>query len=284
MRSYKASRFQRKAAIKKKAIKRRRFLRSKFFCDFVLGLVFFIVLFYWMFFSSALKIKNIQVVSPPEIASQNIEQAIKQELNKKWLFVKKDSFFLVDTKAVKNKILLDFPLIGAIKIKKGLPATIFVEAKLRIAEFLWCFAPLEASKASSLMGFASSSCFLADQQGIIFALQSAVLAQKDLIEVFSQKPTKKIFDAACSKNIANRIIEIQKLLSQDFGIGNIVFEEKTNSFLIVKTRGWEIYFDSANDLSLDLTKLRLLLDKEITPEKRKNLQYIDLRFSKAYYK
>jgi len=50
------------------------------------------------------------------------------------------------------------------------------------------------------------------------------------------------------------------------------------------TEGWEIYFDLAGDINLSLTKLSLLFDEEISQEARESLQYIDLRFSKVYYK
>jgi hypothetical protein len=58
--------------------------------------------------------------------------------------------------------------------------------------------------------------------------------------------------------------------------------------LDIKTNeNWQIYFDlnSMSDTDLKIAKLNLLLNGEITPEIRKNLQYIDLRFKdRAYYK
>jgi len=49
--------------------------------------------------------------------------------------------------------------------------------------------------------------------------------------------------------------------------------------------GWEAYFQrDTQDIPLELLKLNLILKKELPPEKRKNLQYIELRFSKSYYK
>ena len=61
----------------------------------------------------------------------------------------------------------------------------------------------------------------------------------------------------------------------------IVSEERLN----VKTsEGWEIYFNTADDLDWQVQELALVLEKQITPEKRRNLEYIDLRFSRVYYK
>ncbi len=296
MKSYKANRFQRKNAAKKKIIKRRRFLRSKLFWDFILALVFISVLGYWLFFSPFLKIKNIQVISTPEIPAEGIKQIVEQELNRKWLVIEKNSFFSADIKTIKNRIMLDFPLTGEVKIKRGLPGSIFIETKPRITQSAWCFIPLEASEASSSTRFASSTpieaplpmgqaCFLVDQQRIIFAPATQEDLQSGLTIIFSEQPQKAIFSEICSKALVDRIEETKKMLSEKFGINNLSFTEKTNGFLNVKTvEAWEIYFDPKSDLSVDLTKLRLLLDKEITQEQRKTLQYIDLRFSKAYYK
>ncbi|MDD4990526.1 MAG: hypothetical protein PHW31_04480 [Candidatus Pacebacteria bacterium] len=284
MKSYKASRFQRKNAAKKKIIKRRRLLRSKAFWDFILAIVFIVVLGYWLFFSPILKIKDIQVISVPEIPAESIKQIVNQELNKKWLIIEKNSFFLADIKTIKNRIMLDFPLTGEVKIKRGLPGSIFIEIKPRITQSAWCFA------------LSTSTCFLADQQRIIFTKATQEDLQSGLTIIFSEQPQKEVFSEVCSKSLMDRIDEIKKMLSEKFGIDNLSFTEKANGFLNVMVfdpvrsfasngaGGWEIYFDPKNDLSVDLTKLRLLLDKEITPEQRKNLQYIDLRFSKAYYK
>jgi len=55
--------------------------------------------------------------------------------------------------------------------------------------------------------------------------------------------------------------------------------------LDVKTaEGWEIYFNLEENLSWQLTQLYLLLERKISPEERRTLQYIDLRFNKIYYK
>ncbi len=56
--------------------------------------------------------------------------------------------------------------------------------------------------------------------------------------------------------------------------------------LDVKTiEGWWVYFSTAFDIDLQITKLNLLLEKEISQEDRGVLKYIDLRFKdRAYYK
>ena len=48
---------------------------------------------------------------------------------------------------------------------------------------------------------------------------------------------------------------------------------------------WYIYFDAAQPLESQLRNLELILANSIHPDRRKNLEYIDLRFGeKVYYK
>jgi len=56
---------------------------------------------------------------------------------------------------------------------------------------------------------------------------------------------------------------------------SIISEERLNA---KTSEGWEIYFNLEGDINWQLTKLGAVLEKEIPPEKRENLEYIDLRF------
>ncbi len=56
---------------------------------------------------------------------------------------------------------------------------------------------------------------------------------------------------------------------------SVISEERIN----VKTsQGWEIYFNPKKDLEWQLRKLGADLDEFIPLEKRKDLEYIELRF------
>ena len=48
--------------------------------------------------------------------------------------------------------------------------------------------------------------------------------------------------------------------------------------------GWEVYFTPKEDLNWQITELKAVLENEISPERRGNLEYIDLRFEKIYIK
>jgi len=279
MKSYKPGHLQKKIAVKKKAIKRRRFIKSRVFFDIVLAFALVSLLIYLLFFSKVFKIQNIQIVSFAEAPKENILRLVEKELQAKVLFfIQKNSFFLISSKNLEGKIAKEFPLVSEVSVKKGLNRSLFIEAKPRIAQSIWCFNNVE-------------SCFLADQQRILFEkFPTDQAPETNLVFVNSELAIKPIFSEACSENLLERIIETNKVLN-DFGLFNSAFTEKANGFLYVKTidpsngtGGWEAYFNPKQDTALDMLKLRLLFDKEISPEKRKTLEYIDLRFSKAYYK
>lgn len=266
MKSYKPSHLQKKIKVRKKAIKRKRFLKSRLFFDILLGFIFFSSLAYFLFLSPVFKINNIQIISPSEIPRERVGQIVSSWMGK--------SYFLVDAKKMSQKISNEFPQALKVEVKRGLPGSIFIEIKPRIAQSVWCF----GSQATS------SDCFLVDQQRIIFASFSLDSPKNNLVMVNSELPIKAIFSEVCTSSLMERIVETNKVLN-DFGLSSSVFIEKANGFLNVKTiEGWEAFFNPKQVLTSDMLKLRLLLEKEISPEKRKTLEYIDLRFSKAYYK
>ena len=53
---------------------------------------------------------------------------------------------------------------------------------------------------------------------------------------------------------------------------------------IETSENWEIYFNLDSETDLQIAKMNLLLKDEIPVSVRKTLQYINLRFNRAYYK
>jgi len=80
-------------------------------------------------------------------------------------------------------------------------------------------------------------------------------------------------------------LDIQDKLKNIAGVTTtraiIVSEERLN---IAVSEGWEIYFNTEGDLDWQIKELWIVLEKQISPEKRKNLEYVDLRFSRVFYK
>ena len=125
-----------------------------------------------------------------------------------------------------------------------------------------------------------------DEKGIAFA-EAGREPEEDLI-IISKQPKEEI-------SLKSIVID-EKTLSQILMIKETIMEKakieakeftlsESEARLDVKTtEGWEAYFYLEGDLNWQLIELELVLEKQLPQEKRQGLEYIDLRFSKVYYK
>jgi len=249
---------------KKYTAKRKTFLKKKGFWFFVLGLAGFCGVVYVLFFSGLLKIKTFEIRSTVPVNEQGIGAILEAKLSKGFLG---NSFLFFDSDKTEKEILRVFPEIKKAQVKKRLQK-IIVWIEKRNPALVICFQTKE-------------NCFLVDTEAIIFEKAGA----SNLPLILSSSLKKNFLEQAFPKNIWVQIEEISSFFQGQFNLAVAEFELENERFLKAKTQqGWYAYFDLQSDLKLDLVKLRLLLENEITPEQQKTLEYIDLRFSKAYYK
>lgn len=223
---------------------------------------------YLFFFFSFFQIKNIQISGNNDVVSKELRNIINNDINKKILFFPTKSIFLVGLTDIKKEILSDFPAIESVRAKKKFPNGLNFEITERIGMAVWC---------------KEEKCFLIDKNGIIFKKDSNnnALAKIKL----SIAPEAKFGQEVLKKEELDKILKINsKLKELKISIQEIFLfsEERIN----VKTpENWEIYFNSQEDTDWQLTKLKMVLEKEIPLEKRGNLEYIELRFGNlASYK
>lgn len=245
-------------------------MRKKGFWFFVLGIAFFCGLGYVLFFSSLLRLVNVEILPVGAVDEQEIKAVAQAELSRGFLG---DSFFFFNSNQAGQKLLKTFPEIKKAQVKKRLQK-IIVLVERRSPAFIACFQTKE-------------NCFLVDTDLIIF--EKYLLAQQAepllMPVVLVLDESKSFSEQAFLKDIWVKIEEIISFFEGELNIKIAEFELENERFLKVKTeQGWYGYFDLQNDLKITLVKLRLVLEKEISSEKQKTLEYIDLRFSKTYYK
>jgi len=120
--------------------------------------------------------------------------------------------------------------------------------------------------------------FFLDKEGIIF---ENTLAGGQLIKIKKAVKDKelKLGDRVLEKELISAILEIESKLENDLKIPIeevlVVSDERIN---IKTSDGWEIYLNPKGDIEWQLTKLRVDLEEEIPQERRKDLEYIELRF------
>lgn len=270
------NRYQRKfkkGRFVKHRFRKKNFLKSRVFWDSFLVLTLFCLVAYSLFSAVFLEIKNIEITGDlNDISKQSLENIIIKETKQPFLiFFNKNTFFSFNAKNVYQNVLGQFLEIKDVKIKKIFPNSLLIEAEPRIPEAVLCSQ--------------TSECWLCDQTGFIFkkiaeqAPQGLIVLNLDL----DKKP--EIGENFIEQNNLERIILAEKSIAQDQGIDIQSITLTENATFKIKTlQGWDIYLIVNNELPMALAKLKILLEKEIKQEGTQNLEYIDLRFDKTYYK
>lgn len=249
-------------------------MKNRVFWDVVLGLVFVLSLGYLLFFSRAFEITKVGIAAPEGLGHLVLEaqSAVMKELNKPFLAVlKRHTFFSVNAAAIKKNILASYPDIETMRMRRIFPHDLFLELYERKEVAVWCNN--------------ETDCFFIDKKGVIFKGASTTSLNELALIVSKKEHPNNLLEEVISEEKLAQILEIQENLSDNLKISLFHFLTDSEEMLhVVTDQGWKVYFVLGGDVSGALTKLKLLFEKEIPEDKRKNLEYIDLRFTKAYYK
>ncbi|MDP2930820.1 MAG: FtsQ-type POTRA domain-containing protein [bacterium] len=229
-------------------------------------------LFYLAALAPFFQIKKILIFGQEKIAPEQVLQIANASfLTKKILFFESQSIFLIKTSRLKALIIKKFPIIEGIKIKRLWPDSLGIEIKERQAIGAWC---------------RDIDCFNIDKIGVIFepvkpGIETGIIVRSRQIneeielgiEVIEPKTLSLILDTQ------KRIAEKTNLTIKEFYL-----YENENRLNAKTEEGWQVYFDLEGDLNWQILELELLLEKTLPLEKRHDLEYIDLRFNKVFYK
>lgn len=225
-------------------------LRNRFFRLGILVLAVIGPIYYFFLFSNFFQIKNIIITGNSAVSEDNIKA-----------FIPVKNIFLINADNIKKDILENFPQVAVIEISKALPSALNVAVEERLAKAVWC----EAEK-----------CFFVDDEAVIFGEADGNAGE--LIKITGAKEM-------LNKEKIAQILEIQGKLAHQLSVTTTQAIIVSNERLNIKTfEGWDIYFNSKGDLDWQLQELGLILEKQISQSKRMNLEYIDLRFSRVFYK
>lgn len=237
---------------------------------------------YVLFFYPGFQIENIIISENIRVKNQDLENLVDDNININIFSIGNfklatKSIFLVNSGKLSEKILNQFPAVEKIKATKIFPETLSLEVVERIPVAAYC------SGADS-----EQECFLIDKDGIIFEQLYGVPENLIIMRQLQGPSHVSVGNQVIAKNIIDSISSIEKTLKENFQIDLKDALLTSPLRLNIKTsEGWEAYFnlDSDSNINLQLVKLNLLLDGEISPEDRVNLEYIDLRFKdRAFYK
>ncbi len=242
--------------------KRKSILRNKIFLFSVLTFILVGALFYTLFFLETFQVKKVIITGESKTSKEELKSNIENNLENELLFLKTKSIFLVDINNIKDDVLSNFPQIAEVEIKRGYPDALNVVVVERKEIAAWGLPEVY---------------FLVDGEGVIFEECSPEIK---LIKIVDKKntPPLELGEKVIEKDYLGKILETEEKLTSELKIEvreMIVF---LNEFRAKTSAGWEIYFSPKEDLDWQLTKLDSVLEKEIPPERRKDLEYIELRF------
>lgn len=206
---------------------------------------------YFLFFSSVFEIKKIEVSKVSKVSAKEIENTVWQKSRK--------NILLANFNPLTKSFLEKYPQIETMEIKKKLPNKLLVQIKEREPAAIF------------------EDYYLIDKNGVVFERAG----DSDFLKIKRRDFNKKIDfgEQYLKKEILEKVLKAGK----SFNIKEIeiISDKRINA----KTdEPWEIYFSLEKDIGLQITELEILLKEKLPLEERGNLEYIDLRFEKIYFK
>jgi cell division protein FtsQ len=252
--------------------KRKSIFRNRFFWLGILILIIFGGAFYLICFYSFFQVKEIEIsgtsasalatADKQKVLFSEIQKIVEEKINQKVLFFPSRSIFLVNFQEIREEALGSFPQIEEANLERKFPNTILVRVEERKPVAIFC---------------QDANCFSVDKHGIIFepatTEQSLVMLRKAGEE--ETNFGKKIIE----EEQLSKVLEVEAELKNEL---KILVEEiliiSDERFNVKTSEGWQVYFNFQEDLDWQLTKLKTILGEEIPQERRKDLEYVDVRF------
>lgn len=240
-----------------------------FWIGFLVSIVI-ITAIYGILFWAKFQVNNITLSGNEKIPSEDIKNVAWDSVNQN-VFSKR--IIIADIGKIKKDILKAFPAIENLTVQKKYPQDILLTVQERKP-----FNALCASESTD-----NKKCFLIDENGVAYQNLEYV---PDQMFIITLKDNKEIIlgKEVIEKNIVDMIAKISQQLKNNFGVE--IKNVSVSDILVVTTsENWQIYFNTTFDINLQILKMNALLKDEISPETRKNLQYIYLQYKdRAYYK
>lgn len=248
---------------KKKPLLRLKFLVLGFLVVLIIGAAFY-GLFLWNLFW----VEKVVVSGEREVSKQDIESLVIGQLENTALFFKTKSIFTVDAGQIKEDILKTFPQVASAEVKKSFFDTVGVEITERAPVAVWC---------------ENERCFYVDEGGVVFKEADS---ESGLIIIETNQALREplLGSSILPADKISQILTVKLKLFETLQLVAVTAKVSDERLDVEITEGWTIRFNLKGDLSWQVTELKLALEKQISPEKRRVLEYVDLRFSRIYYK
>ncbi len=240
------------------------FYKKKIFWVTGTILICIFILTYFLFFFRFFWVDNIQISGSEMIPREDIENFIEDRIFFDISFLYSKTIFLIKKSEISVDIIQEFPEIRTVTIKRVFPDKLEVRIKEREALAIWC----RENK--------NAECFLIDREGIIFRRFSP----SGMAVIFGGNNNAQLGENALSREEMSLLVDIWKEVKN---VGIIGFTVSDSDINIRTAEKWNILFTSRESVSSQALKLFLTIENRIPSEKRKDLDYIDVRFENRVY-
>ncbi len=265
--------------------RRKSIFKKKWFWYVILFVGSFIFLFYFLSFSQAFSLKVVKVQGNLTISSESIEILVFENYKDFLPIFNSKSIIFADKNFLVNIIKERFLRVAEVKIIRRLPHTIELQIVEREPKAIFCH---------------QEACYLIDQEGVTF--KEVLPPQSGLMFEISEfnSPHKRLpqFEDISLTNkilLGQRVLsqmDVKKLLAISEGLLAVlglepikIIKVDSKRADVLLSQGWKIFFNLEDQISYQINNLKLLLEKQISQDEIKRLEYIDLRFgSRVYYK
>jgi len=243
---------------------KRRTQKSRFLWTIFLMLIILGEVLYLISFPSIFQIKKIKISGNQKVKSQDLENIVRDRIERQILFFSSKSIFLANLNQIEKETLKIFPQVAETSLKRDFPDILLFQ--------------VEERKPAAVFS-QDKDYFFIDKEGIIFEKieeNSSEMLKIKTIEFF---PNLSLGKKIIEKDQLSKILDIESILERNLKIHPteawIISAERFN---VKIEEGWEIYLNPKESIDWQLTKLGAVLEEEIPPERREDLEYIELRF------
>ena len=264
------------------------------------SLAFFVFVFWAIFLSPWMLVKNIEVKNNKTIDGNKVlELEQKKIVGNYFYFIPKAKIFLIKPGDLSGILKQNFPILLQTNIRRIFPDKISLNIVERTPIGIWCkkgapngdyisgYEGLK-SRLTESQNYSAISCYDYDADGVIF--QTAPYTSGSLITKIYDHSQRfagsKIGDRVLNPDILEFLHQAQAKLNSGFELKTeqIILGTDSEGAVLYFASGWFLILNQKGDLDYQLQVLKNVLDQSVG-DQMPNLAYIDLRIqNRAYYK
>lgn len=260
-----------RASRKERLESKRKFSSQNYLGVYALWVSFFGTVVYLVLFSSYLTLQEPSVIGLKNIRSDMFRSTIDDIVNQKYFgLFSRNRYFLVRPSSFEELLRKRYPLILEVEVRPIFPESLVINVKERESILLWC---------------SGETCTHVQESGNVLPINDAYQEEENKSRTITIRDLsgKSLLpgDRITELELVTFPDELRQSLRDQFSLettSEMTLSSRFASELRVKTEeGWEIFFSTEIPVADSLEALELFFEKELQPERRRDLWYIDLR-------